>query len=378
MKPPNGRPRVVWVDVTRTSQSSRVTGVERATHEIASQLLATCRNSRSLHLRFFRMTAGGSALRVPDEWISSPVKGTQANPEHVTFQAADAILALDLSLPPLGLNLHEVLWLKTQRVRVFTVVYDVLPLTHPKFFPDGKRRVFHEWLRATDRSDGLIFISETSRRAYQKVVGPGSSSSRQPSLVIRLGPLEKWLSEESQPRRHRLQTRPFSVLVVGTIEPRKDISGVIDAAEILWRAGLKFKLTIFGRKGWKSEPLVERLTNHPLYGRSLFWRTDASDAELIQAYRDGDCLVANSVAEGFGLPLVEAAAVGLPVAARDIEVFRETLPTATFYAGGDPKELATTIAKILYGEAEPSSNRTRANMGSWADCAATILAFIKD
>jgi len=69
-------------------------------------------------------------------------------------------------------------------------------------------------------------------------------------------------------------------------------------------------------------PLIERLRGHVESGRRLRWIEAGDDADLLAAYRCSSVLLAASCGEGFGLPLVEAAASGLPILARDIAVFR--------------------------------------------------------
>ena len=112
-------------------------------------------------------------------------------------------------------------------------------------------------------------------------------------------------------------------LTVGTIEPRKNHAFLLDAFDSLWSGQSDACLCLVGRYGWLSADLIDRIQSHPQWGRKLFWFDDLSDTELTYCYRNARALVFPSVAEGFGLPLIEALREGCPVVASDIPVFRE-------------------------------------------------------
>ncbi|MRR06921.1 MAG: glycosyltransferase family 1 protein, partial [Deltaproteobacteria bacterium] len=112
-------------------------------------------------------------------------------------------------------------------------------------------------------------------------------------------------------------------LIVGTIEPRKNHSYVIDAFENLWNQGSRIRLCIVGRVGWMCDDIVKRINASTYLSERLFWFSDLNDDELEYCYEHGKALVMASRFEGFGLPLVEAMHYGKPVFASDIPVFRE-------------------------------------------------------
>jgi glycosyltransferase involved in cell wall biosynthesis len=139
-----------------------------------------------------------------------------------------------------------------------------------------------------------------------------------------------------------------SVLMVGTIEPRKCHAQVLDAFEQLWSAGVDAMLVICGRPGWMMETLIERLRTHPANGKRLLWIEDASDEYLDAIYGAATVMLLASRGEGFGLPLVEAAQRGLPVIARDLPVFREVAGEHAHYFSDDSAEgLAASLRTWL-------------------------------
>jgi glycosyltransferase involved in cell wall biosynthesis len=76
-------------------------------------------------------------------------------------------------------------------------------------------------------------------------------------------------------------------------------------------------------------------------GRNLFWLEAIDDASLQHLYINCKGLLMASEAEGFGLPLIEAAQHGLPILARDIPVFRELADSfASYFSGHDAQDMA--------------------------------------
>ena len=132
---------------------------------------------------------------------------------------------------------------------------------------------------------------------------------------------EQGLSSDAGAAVVAMKSRP-SLLMVGTLEPRKGHTQALDAFELLWADGVEANLVIIGHEGWHVEDLVSRLTRHRFAGKYLFWLSQADDHVLSLAYKDRRLLAA-SEGEGFGLPLIEAARYGLPILARDLPVFRE-------------------------------------------------------
>ena len=144
-----------------------------------------------------------------------------------------------------------------------------------------------------------------------------------------------------------MRQRP-SMLAVGTIEPRKGQTQLLDAMERLWAKGIDVNLVLVGKNGWKVETLVKRLRSHPELNHRLYWLEGISDEYLEKVYGSCSCLVAASLGEGFGLPLIEAAQKKLPILARDLPVFREVAGNfASYFHGTDPADLSQAIETWL-------------------------------
>lgn len=218
---------------------------------------------------------------------------------------------------------------KSRGVQVVQVIYDLIPLSHPHFWGSGFLHAFNAWFDwIACRADGFIAISATVRDDVRQQVLqrlPASQQSFPWFDFFHLGTeLDRRVSGAApDPRLSALFDTRKVYLMVSTIEPRKNHAYLLDAFDILWAGGSDVCLCFIGRRGWKNSALMQRIENHPELGQRLHLFGDAGDADLEYAYDHARALVFSSLAEGFGLPLVEAMRRGLPAMAGDIPVFRE-------------------------------------------------------
>ncbi|RMH05228.1 MAG: glycosyltransferase family 1 protein [Planctomycetota bacterium] len=106
------------------------------------------------------------------------------------------------------------------------------------------------------------------------------------------------------------------LLTVGTIEPRKNHSRILQALENLWDRDAAPDWVIVGRTGWECEDFLRRL-EASRHRRRIRWLQDTDDEELVRIYQGCIALVYPSLHEGFGLPVLEAMACGKPVVVAD-------------------------------------------------------------
>lgn len=251
-------------------------------------------------------------------------------------------------------------------VQIIFTVFDLLPLLRPDVFPPGADKEFHKWLMAVCRSaHQVVCISRSVAQELESWYASDAAFSCLPLPRIDWFHLGADLDASSpslgMPKKAaetlaKIQACPC-FLMVGTIEPRKGHLQTIAAFERLWAAGVEINLVIVGKQGWTDLPddqrrtipkILDTIQRHPLKNKHLFWLQGISDQYLEKVYAAADCLIAASEAEGFGLPLIEAAQHGLSVIARDIVVFREVAGDHAFYfSGNEPEELANAVTRWL-------------------------------
>jgi glycosyltransferase involved in cell wall biosynthesis len=348
---PLSRTRLL-VDVTYTNWADSRTGIQRVVRNLAREIVS--QSGAEFDALLVHIQNG--QLRVCSDFyrklkLTYPPKFPETTlivPDH-----ADVFLAMDSGWPILADYLQVFASLKEAQARIVSIVYDLIPLTHPEFMPSQETvRQFARWLAVLlSYSSDLVAISAS---VAQTTVEYASDlpSWRHPIPVgfFHLGASnDRELSVGHTPhdvRRFAALRRSCRhlFLMVGTVEARKNYGIVLQAFEQLWSDGISAGLLIIGKPGWRTDELQVSLRKHPASGVKLGWLTKAGDSELGAAYRNCDCLVAASLAEGFGLPLIEASSHGIPIVASDISVFREICQQhATYFPATDAAALAQVL-----------------------------------
>lgn len=354
------------LDISATSRNDLKTGIER----VARSLLLALIKSPPVGFRtepVYLSDAEGAwhyryASRYTLDLLGCPPDTLED--DIVEADSGDVVLTLDLSGDMLiqadsaGLLMDY----RNRGVRVYAVVFDLLPVLMPEVFPPGADRTHAQWLQTISKFDGAICISKAVAHdlaQWQKKTGL-DWRDRRPFRIgwFHLGAdvsnsaPSKGMPAGADAMLDQLRLRP-SFLMVGTIEPRKGYLQALEAFSVLWNEGRDVNLVIVGKEGWKGLPddmrrdipqTTKQLRNHPELNTRLFWCDSISDEYLENIYEADTCLIAASYGEGFGLPLIEAARHGIPLIARDIPVFREVAGDNAFYFKGEkPSDLAMAL-----------------------------------
>lgn len=280
-------------------------------------------------------------LGIPADWaLDAPVE----------VASGDRFLALDLQPQVLPAQQGVLRQWRALGVRIQAVVYDLLPVLLPECFVAGAADGHRRWLETVSEFDGIIAISRAVADEFVQWLEAMGPLKREFPISIEYFHLGADLEKSLPTTGHfaggdvllaSMEQQP-SMLMVGTLEPRKGHSLVLEAMERLWKEGRAVQLIIVGKRGWMVDELVALLRQHPEKDHRLHWLEDASDEFLDKLYSKAAALVAASEGEGFGLPLIEAARHGVPIIARDIPVFREVAGEHAEYfpVEDDPVELA--------------------------------------
>lgn len=272
--------------------------------------------------------------------------------QPLQHQAGDQLVLLDSSWHADFFPLAE--QLKRDGVGIVSVIYDLIPLTHPQFCDAGLVRVFNEWFDwIAKTADGYVAISATIsdqvREEMLRRVGSEQVAQRWFDH-FHLGS-ELDLTDDALPvepaLKQMFKNKDPVYLMVSTIEPRKNHAYLLDAFELAWAKGSRARLCIAGRIGWKCDALIERIRQHPQLNQRLFMFNALTDKSLEYAYSNATALVFPSYVEGFGLPLVEAMQRGLPAMGSDIPVFREIGgPFMAYFDLDEPQTLVDLMTQM--------------------------------
>jgi glycosyltransferase involved in cell wall biosynthesis len=147
----------------------------------------------------------------------------------------------------------------------------------------------------------------------------------------------------------RLELGNGYLLFVGTIEPRKNIIGFVEAYALLdKRIQDNFPLVLTGGKGWNDDQTLERIEALRAHGLQIIQTGYVSDAEKAALYENATMCVQPSHYEGLGMPILEAMSYNKPVACSDIDVFHELAANAAIYFDkDDPASIANALTKVI-------------------------------
>ncbi len=213
--------------------------------------------------------------------------------------------------------------LKAQGATVVSHIYDIIPITEPQFCHELTVLHFMDYLGAhIENSDLIIANANATIDAIKQIDIEGIGHYK--TEVVKLGSNLKSKKEKLEVSDHvkDIVDSGTYILMVGTMEPRKNHAFVLDAFEkTLFNENIH--LVFAGRVGWNMDEFMDRIKNHPELNKKFFYINNASDDEINYLYENAFFVAFASYNEGFGLPIIESMAKGTPVLASDIPVLRE-------------------------------------------------------
>ena len=263
------------------------------------------------------------------------------------------------------------------RVAIF---FDAIAMRFPDLAPPGTVAWFPSYLRELLMFDGIAAISEDSRESlasYWRWLGVTRSP---PVTAISLGVdgVKPVPDEELPPA-----SRPPVVLCVGTLEGRKNHRSLLEACEQLWSRGHNFELRLIGHvNGETGGVALARVRALQAAGRPLHYDGPAADEAIARAYRACAFSVYPSIAEGFGLPVIESLISGRPCICSARGAVGESAS-----GGGcitldavDPSSLVGAMERLLISPAELAALSLAArgrSFKTWSDYARELTAWMQ-
>jgi glycosyltransferase involved in cell wall biosynthesis len=258
-------------------------------------------------------------------------------------------------------------------------IHDLTFLHYPQFLTADSRRYYNDQIHAAvQRADAILCDSDATRHDVLNLVAvpehkavtvhlaPDPAYSPQPAIQV-----------QAVMARHHLPTG--YLLFVGTFEPRKNITGLLNACVQLPADAPP--LVLVGNKGWLFDETMQHIHRLGLESRVKFLQ-DVPASDMPALYSGAALLVLPSHYEGFGLPVLEAFACHVPVVIAN----RASLPEIAANAAAlcdpdDPASIAAAIQQVLsdseYRTSLIEKGKRRLQDFSWQQCASQTLAVYK-
>jgi len=360
---PGGRLRVA---VDASAIPARLTGAG----VYASRVLAALAARGDLELDVFAAPGSAAVLAAPGMRLREVAAARSGRPARIAWTQLAAGRAARAAGAQVLHGMHYELPLRARTAQVVTV-HDLTMVTHPEWHEPSKVWYFR-WAmrRAAAVADRVLCVSAATARDATRHLGVPPDRIDVTPLGTELRPAS---GEAVRDVRARLGLDGPYVLGLGTLEPRKDLPTLVRAFAAL--AGeLPHTLVLAGLAGWGAGALAEAVRSSGVAGRVRLpgYVPEADKAAL---FTGADLFVYPSRYEGFGLPVLEAMACGVPV----VTTTGGSLPEvagdgALLVDPGDPGTLAAAMARLLGDRAARDRlarrGRDRAAAQTWDRCAA--------
>ena len=283
---------------------------------------------------------------------------------RVDFKSGDVLFLADAFWAPPYLSLATAREAKKSGARILLLINDVFPISRPEYVEAATIESFTRMLpQALSLSDFLVFPSLQTQNELDSFY-----PIKVPKTLVKYGSEKNktlWIDGSQE----RLSG---SILMVGTIEPRKNHRIVLKW--FLSMAPPGTKLTIVGQSGWMNSTEVSTLLRETKRNLGLTWINDASDEDLANELQRHEIGIMASHAEGLGLPILEYSSHGLKLVLNDIPVFREVAGDAGFYFDGGSVESLDDALRRARAEKRVLS----IPYVSWDNTASDIVKFLEE
>jgi len=224
-------------------------------------------------------------------------------------------------------------------IRSVVTIHDLIFLRHPEYYHWIDTKIYAWKFRKTiQEADHIIAISECTKRDIMEL---GGVSEDKITVIY-----QSFASRFKGQRAGGKGQAPPYILSVGTIEERKN---TLLAVKALHHLPEKLSLVLVGRSTKYAEAIRQYAAKHGLANRVKLLH-GVSDEELPRLYAGAEAFVYSSRYEGFGIPIIEAIAMGLPVVACTGSCLEEAGgPDSLYVAPDDAEGLAAALQQVLRG-----------------------------
>lgn len=267
-----------------------------------------------------------------------------------------------------------------KKIKRITVIHDLTPIKFPEFHRYYSQTLQRVFLKNILKKADLIITN--SNNTSQDVIEflPGSEKKVK-RIYLGKENLFKPGAKESTMIKYKLDQPYF--LFTGTLEPRKNLLVLLDAyAKFRNSTGSIVKLIIVGKKGWKSDPIMDAIENHP-FRNDIQLVGYVPREDLPSLYSKAIAFIYPSIYEGFGLPVLEAMACGAPCIVSNSSSLPEVgRDAALFFHHNNSDDLCNNLILVASNEQMRAEmikkSITHAEGFSWELCAEEFIKSLEN
>lgn len=265
-----------------------------------------------------------------------------------------------------------------QRAKTLVTVHDLSFIRYPQCADANLRAYLNKVVpRSVHRADLVLADSQSTKDDLVELLGvePAKIGVVYPGVEERFRPIEDHANFEQVRKRYNLP--PRFILGLGTLQPRKNFTRLIEAYSLLVTHHPSFHLVIVGGKGWLYEEIFATVERLGLEEKVIF-PGFAADEDLPALYSLADLFVFPSLYEGFGIPPLEALACGTPVITSDASSLPEVVGEAGLMVEATNVEaLAQAMKQVLeedsLREGMIAKGMEQARKFTWKEAASRLL-----
>lgn len=263
---------------------------------------------------------------------------------------------------------------------VVSTFHDMAYFLHPEYLIGWKRRMFCGYIKQTARScDKIVAVSENTAKDSLSCSRPKNKDIE----VTYLGVDEAFFDTPAATPgiRAKYKIPDKYILYVGTLEPRKNVAGLIRGyRELPEEIRKEYKLVITGKKGWYYDEIFSTVNSDPELSANVIFTGFVDDEDMIPLMKGASEVGYVSFFEGFGLPVLEAMAAGVPIVTTSGSSLSEVAGDCGYLCDPDSPE---DIARAMRAGLNDTENKvdkalSRAKTFTWKRCGERTLKAYED
>lgn len=238
-------------------------------------------------------------------------------------------------------------------MRTVSTFHDVAFFLHPELYPPVKRLYFQKTIRrAWNVADAVISVSRSTASDARRWFGEKTASAPRRLHIVHSGLDDRFFSMPAPEKiarvRHRYALAAPYILFVGTLEKRKNLPLLIAAFRRLRDLGYRDLLLVLAGLPSNGQAEIEKAIARENLTAAVRCLGYVPDADILPLYHGAQLFVLPSMHEGFGFPLLEAMACGVPALAANNSAMRELAADQEMLCFGEAEVWASKMEQLLF------------------------------